>query len=825
MKSNSKSIAIALLLIMGLLMTPIQSALAMPAQAELTQTSTDQVVEAAFDYLASQQNPDGGLKWFDDTSSAAVTLRAVLALAANHYGQDHLLSEDGLSPIDYLAAEGINWVNQEETEEPGLNIARAGQLLTAVAAANEDPQQFGDQGSNLVSLIKENYDANTGIYGASAEDNVTDQIWAILGLVANNFVVPEEASAWLASVQDEEGRWNGGFGSYLDTTPIALLALVASGYDDVDASVIDAGLNFMLDNQGEEGGWLTEWDTLTNASITGAMLQTIAALGDIPMSDNWQLEGGTPYSAVLDLQQESGVIGGDYANTYSTADALLGLSGQPLFKLGDLVQASNAFDYIFASQDSAGGWVSVGQTVDVVLAVQAAGWNPTTLQITGNSPLNYIEAGLGSYIEAGPDAVGKAILGLVALGQDPTDFGDLNLPEILMEEYDETTLAFGDPGNTWHQALALLGLSAAGSDLPDGAVTTLASLQQEDGGWEYSAGFGTGPDNTALAIQALFASGVEASDSVIEDGMAYIEATQTDAGGWGDSSSTSYVLMAFNALGESLDDWTTANATDPVTSLMSFQKANGSFVYNWEFSDDSLMSTASALLALFGGDYLVSPLPETNYAAIIVDPGDGEAKSACVQLDADTISGMDLLDASGFEYDVEEGFINSILGVSNPEGETNYWSYWTWNGQEWAFQPTGANDSVVVPGTVEGWYFTSWEIYPSLPPDTLPVMSTICESGRLLKDYNIEPALSYNDLYHAEAAVIVDEPVVDSTEEIVEGTEGTPATAVPEEAPTQEAQAPDSESSSLPLTPIIILGALAVVIVVVILSINRKNKK
>lgn len=825
MKSTVRSIAIALVLIMGLLLSPIQSAVALPAQSELSQTSSEQAVNDAFDYLATQQNPDGGLKWFEDTSSPAVTLRVVLAMAANYFAQDRLVSEEGLRPIDYLAAEGVNWINQEETDSPGLSIARAGQLLTAIAAANEDPQQFGDQGTNLIYLINENYDSTTGIYGASTTDSVTDQIWAILGLAANNFSVPQEAALWLAGAQDKEGRWNDGYGSYLDTTPLALLALAASGYADVEAS-IDAGTAFMAANQAGDGGWLSEWDTTTNASITAAMLQAISALGDLPMGENWQLEAGNPYSAVMALQQESGVIGGDYANAYSTADALLGLSGQPLYELGNLVKANKAFDFLFAGQDSAGGWDSVGQSVDVILAVEAAGWNPATLQITSNSPLNYLEAGLGSYIESGPDAIGKAILGVVALGQDPSDFGGLNLPEILMEEYDETALAFGDPGNTWHQALALLGLSAAGSDLPEGAVSTLASLQQDDGGWEYSTGFGSWPDSAALAVQALLAAGYEASDPVIEDAIAYIQSTQTEDGGWGDSSTTAYVLMALNALGESAEDWQTANATNPLTSLMSYQKANGSFVYSWEYADDSVMSTASALLALFGGDYLVAPMRDNAYAALIVDPGDGQAQSACVPLDSDSISGMELLDASGFEYDSQDGFINSILGVSNPEGETNYWSYWAWNGQEWVFQSTGAGASVVVPGTVEGWYFTSWEIYPSLPPNTLPVMSTICESGKLLKDYNIEPALSFNDLYHAEPAVVVGEPAVEATEEaVVEATESAPETAATAESPTAEVQEPAKESNALPLTPIIILAALAVVIVVVVLMINRKNKK
>ncbi len=828
MKSPVKSFVFTIILILGLLFNPVISATAAPVSAVPAQSTTEQVIESAFDYLSTQMNPDGGIPWFDETSSVAVTLRAVLAMAATDTSQDRLVNAEGLRPIDYLAAEGLSWVNQEETDAPGFSVARAGQLLTAIAAANADPHQFGEPATDLIYLLNQQYDSNTGIYGSATTDNVTDQIWAILGLAANNFPVPMEAAAWLANAQDEEGRWNDGFGSYLDTTPYAMLALAATGEYDIDSDVMVAAIDYMQSNQNHEGGWQSEWDTTTNASTTGAMLQAIAALSDLPMSDNWQLEGGNPNSALLALQQDNGTIGGDYANTYSTTDALLGLSGQPLYMLGDLVQASDAYNYLFASEGSDGGWESVGQTLDVILAVRAAGWQPETLQIETNSPLTYLNANLETYLESGPDAIGKAILGAIAVGENPSDFNGLNLPELLLSQYDETAQAFGDPGNTWNQALPILGLFAVGEEIPAGVVDTLISLQEDDFGWEYSDGFGSWPDTTALAVQALLVSGVDPDDPIIESAVDFFRTTQNEDGGWGDSTTTAYVVMALNALGESMTDWRTTSAGDPLTSLMSYQKANGSFVYSWEYSDDSVMSTASALLALFGEDYILQSdgTAAENTAAIIIDPGEGEAQTACVQFSEDSISGLTLLDSSGFEYDNSEGFIGSINGISNADGETNYWSYWAWNGQEWTFQNSGANDSVVLPGSVEAWHFTSWEVFPSLPPDTLPVLSSICETGELLKDFNVEPNLAYSDLYNdvvssfvpAEPGEITVEPTVDATEEsageveptVVEQTEAAPDT---------------TESETLSVIPFIILGGLAVVILVVVLGNSKKNKK
>ena len=219
----------------------------------------------------------------------------------------------------------------------------------------------------------------------------------------------------------------------------------------------------------------------------------------------------------------------------------------------------------------------------------------------------------------------------------------MNLPELLLAQYDESAQAFGDPSNTWYQALPILGLYTAREEIPAGAVETLIGLQQEDGGWEYSTGLGSWPDSTALAVQALLVAGVDASDPVIESAVSYFHATQTEDGGWGDSSTTAYVIMALNALGESIEDWQTASAGDPLTSLMSYQKTNGSFVFSWEYSDDSVMATASALLALFGGDLIMQPeeTTATNTAAIIIDPGEGEAQSTCVQLSEESMRWSD----------------------------------------------------------------------------------------------------------------------------------------------------------------------------------------
>lgn len=785
-----------------------------------------EVIPAGIAYLGTQVNDDGGVRWFDESSSPAATLRVVLALAAAGYEQGYLKSASGFSPIDYLKNTGVEWVNQQESDSPAFSVARAGQLLTAIAAANMDPQAFGVEETNLVYPVIASYNPNTGAYGTSTAENVTEQVWAMLGLASNGFTLPSDAVTWLTNAQTEDGSWDDGYGSNLDTTPLAILALLASGEVTTTSTTIHSAIDFLISNQQEEGGWQSEWDTTTNANTTAVVLQTISALGQLPMEATWQNhEGNNPYTALLVLQQDNGAIGGDYANAYSTADAIVALSGQTLFGLGYLIKADLSFDYIFSQQASDGGWGSVGQTLDIILALQAAGWDSTTVTVDEQSALDYLAGNMAEYIESGPDAIGKAILGVTATRLDPTDFAGLDLVAALNATFDETTGVFGAADNTWHQALAILGLYASKQAIPSAAVNTLKELQQDDGGWEYATGFGSWPDNTALALQALLAAGVSSDDTVIQNGLGYLQSSLTETGGWGDSSTTAYALMALNALGIPNSEWMKETGLTPLSELFSFQKSNGSFVYNWEYADDNLMSTASALLALFGEDLIISPLLSTDlaYAGLVIDPGEGEATTICVPLDNDSISGFDLLDASGADYSAPEGFVESIMDISNANGETNYWSYWRWIGNAWVFASGGAGDSIVQPGSIEAWHFTSWEIFPSLAPDVVPNLSAMCETT-VLKDFTEQPYLNFNDLY----SVNFDD-AIETTPVVIEEATNAPdktAESVEENLP-EETQSPEEtgEIEERSLLPFYLIGGAGLILVVIVLLTVSKKKK
>ncbi len=73
-------------------MTNVSQAFASTDQLNDLQTDVDTAIVSGFDYLISQMNDDGGIRWIDHNSSVATTIRVVLALAAAQYPQDFLVS-------------------------------------------------------------------------------------------------------------------------------------------------------------------------------------------------------------------------------------------------------------------------------------------------------------------------------------------------------------------------------------------------------------------------------------------------------------------------------------------------------------------------------------------------------------------------------------------------------------------------------------------------------------------------------------------------------------------------------------------------------------
>jgi len=269
-------------------------------------------------------------------------------------------------------------------------------------------------------------------------------------------------------------------------------------------------------------------------------------------------------------------------------------------------------------QSGDGSWPTffghpAGPTCDAVLAYAAAGFDPATVVASGSvaSAMDYLSATASSFITESADSAGKLALAVEAAGSDAFSFGGENIVHVLTDTWYSPTLgAFGVPTNTWHQAWAILGLAAAGENVPISATQTLTGLQQSDGGWKYDLSPAwwntTGPDNTGLALQALIAAGVPTTDTSVVSGVLFLQDQQNDQGSWSSwgspsANSTAYAMQGLLAAGEDLmaAKWL-KDGHSPYNALSDLQKSDGPFVQG---STDDFLSTRQAVPALLGVYY------------------------------------------------------------------------------------------------------------------------------------------------------------------------------------------------------------------------------
>jgi hypothetical protein len=257
----------------------------------------------------------------------------------------------------------------------------------------------------------------------------------------------------------------------------------------------------------------------------------------------------------------------------------------------DSGRATAALEYLLAAQAKDGSlndYGSLGETADFVIGAAAAGYDPATLEGCGGgkSALSFL-ATASDKASADASSTGKAILAVVAAGDDPSSFLGRNLTAQLSALYDGSG-KYGD-GSTYSQSFAILADVASGSAVPAAATDALAALQNpDDGAWSYGStpvAAGQGDSNsTAMALMALNAAGVDTADT---KGLAYLRTLQVDDGGFVSSSawsstsdpdSDSLVLQALLSAGvdPGSADWS-KGSNNVLTALRASQGADGGF--------------------------------------------------------------------------------------------------------------------------------------------------------------------------------------------------------------------------------------------------------
>jgi hypothetical protein len=279
--------------------------------------------------------------------------------------------------------------------------------------------------------------------------------------------------------------------------------------------------------------------------------------------------------------------------------APLGLAAPPLSaasaaEITDADRATAALRYLWAAQLPDGSIDgSLGETADFAIGAADAGFDPATLATCSGTTgaLDFIAS--ASEGAAGDAAkTGKAVLAVVAAGDDPSAFAGRDLLARLAALYHADTGAYGD-GSTFAQSFAILGLRATAVAVPAAAIAELEALQGSDGSWSYGATApapGEGDTNsTAIALMALGAAGDHSADAAA---LAYLRTQQLPDGGfpyqnssvWGppasDPDSDSIVIQALIAAGQDPEGsaWL-QGSNSAFTSLRAAQGSDGGFVY------------------------------------------------------------------------------------------------------------------------------------------------------------------------------------------------------------------------------------------------------
>ncbi len=248
---------------------------------------------------------------------------------------------------------------------------------------------------------------------------------------------------------------------------------------------------------------------------------------------------------------------------------------------------------------------SASRTEDTVLGLVANGQAVISFGTAGKTAIDSLRSHIADE-EKTAGNIGGLIMAVSAAGLSPTDFAAHNLLQDLACTYDTSTGAYNS--QLFNDAVAVLALPAAAA--PAKAVAFLKDRQLADGGWEFSATWGSDTNTTAIVVLALTsANGLTAV--LKERVLAYFHLQQKASGGFeyatgspdSDPNSDAAVIQALLALGE--DPTSTAwtiGSKNSVSDLLTFQFENGGLGFSRPGSSATAapdpLSTTQALVAL-----------------------------------------------------------------------------------------------------------------------------------------------------------------------------------------------------------------------------------
>lgn len=320
----------------ALLMALLLAAIGVPAGVPSATAAdpVDTAVQAAVQWLHTQQLPDGSFGGTTKRPSAAITSDVVNVLAlAGENVDGPAWTKGGVSALDALAKMAAGYV--------GTDAGQAGKVARAAAAAGANPRAFG--GMDVIAVIENAYDPATGRYHPSF---LFRQTLAMEGLRVSGEPVPAKAYEALAAGQLADGGWAWAYPTPeksptpdIDSTGRVLQTLSAQSQGVCNIDII-SGVNYLLRTQLGNGAWADlSTKTAANANSTGLAIGGLRGVGRDPAAAPFIKGGRSALQALLSFQEASGAFvymaeaGKEELRITATTDALMGLL-QPMGTAG-----------------------------------------------------------------------------------------------------------------------------------------------------------------------------------------------------------------------------------------------------------------------------------------------------------------------------------------------------------------------------------------------------------------------------------------------------------------------------------------------------------
>ena len=182
-----------------------------------------------------------------------------------------------------------------------------------------------------------------------------------------------------------------------------------------------------------------------------------------------------------------------------------------------------SLDYLRDCQKSDGGFGEVGRESSpgtsswAIMAAVAAGEDPREWVKDGNSTIDYLRSMNDEIMAKGGTVdIARTLLTLVAVGEDPRSFCGTDY----VAELKSRVKPGGQAGDHVFTTIwTIIALASVGEDT-DASAAWLASQQNADGGFPWTPGAESDPDDTGAALEALAAAGVSPDAAVVQDALA-----------------------------------------------------------------------------------------------------------------------------------------------------------------------------------------------------------------------------------------------------------------------------------------------------------------